>query len=217
LGAPTGTTKALVVTLPIDGYGRVPSDPSIIDAIIRDRITVRLGNNLDKLIPPGGVVNASDIYLLTDATESGTVINVLLVPFPLEGESYMNFTRSVLCAYDNGYAIPSVLPLDRNNLPNPYTLGHGVNIIDNGNVNNATLANIQGNSNMGEYQSAVITWNSTGVVPANVLSSFPWMLHSALDTGAPGFVPDDYLSFYYIGHGPMSITGNFAAGYFQYS
>lgn len=217
--APTDATVSsytLVVTLPFDENGNVPTDPSQIDAIIEDRINVRIGD-VTKKIPPGGVTNATDIYALTTTDETISTINVLLVPQPLEGESYMNFTRSVMCVYDTIMATPSGLPLDRNTLPSPYSLGHGVHILDNGNINLALLTNIQGNSNFGPYQSATITWDPANTVPPGVLAQFPWILNPLVDTNAPGFNLDDYNTFFYIEHDPMSIIGNFAAGYFTYS
>ena len=217
--APTGAitdTQTIVVTLPFDSEGNVPTDPSVIQAIVDDRVRVRVGDVALK-IPPGGVTNATDIFALTSNSETANTLNILLVPFPLAGETNSNFTRSVMCALDTVGAVASGLPLDRLNLPDPLTLGHGVSILDNGNVDGGSVINIRGNSNQGPYQNSEIVWDPTAVVPSAVLAQYPWMFHSALDTQVPGFNFNDYLSFFYIEHAPMSIIGTFAAGYFLYS
>ena len=65
------STETLIVTLPVDADGRVPNDPRVLDAIVQDRIRVRIGDVTQK-IPPGGITNAFEIEYLTTDVEEGT-------------------------------------------------------------------------------------------------------------------------------------------------
>ena len=185
------------LTLPVDDMGYATTDTGIIDNIVNDRIFRYVPDIVNNTrIPPLGVVNSSDIYILTSQTEAdqltGGTYYVQLTPNP-------SFTTSNLCTR----SIMTIIsgrndfsrPLDPFNLDIPLGLDNGNIVLSSGllRVRSGTLA-----EQAGVFD--ITTANDNGFT----LAVAPWVYTQYPDfigNGEPGF--DGYQ--YYIGHAAYEV------------
>jgi hypothetical protein len=85
-------------------------------------------------------------------------------------------------------------------------------ILDNGNVNGASLTRIRGISGGAFTDDVEIAMDNT-TVPAPVLSAYPYVFQDPLPEGADF---NDYIGQYYITHDPITISGSYAIAVFNY-
>jgi len=203
----------LIITLPVDDLGNVPTGTALTD-IIDKKINYRLQGwiaqyNIQNNIPISGVTNAEEIYALTLQVEAdeigGGQIYVLLTPNPDFIDVNNLCTRSIITVISG-----------RNNFSRPFYPGDPpVAIgIDNGNlshggstgllrVRSGTLAEQPGvleipnaNDNAGDLP--VAAW---------VYTQYPNFLDGTTVTPEEGF--DGYQ--YYIEHDPIEIDASVGA------
>lgn len=212
-------TKTIRITLPVDpATGAATTNTGIIDYLVNERVLRYLPDVVNNTrIPAGGVTNASTILAQTDTIEAGEGIPVLVIPW---GGSSTNFTSSIIVAASNdtvGSATAPVIDIVRADLPTTGEIVPGNTILDNGNVNGATIRSIRGvNDTTSPYVSVVITVDPT-VVPSEVVTAYPYVFRDVIPGyGDPGFNFNEYLTYYYATHSPISIVGSYAIGVFNY-
>jgi hypothetical protein len=203
-------TKTIGLTLPVDTSGFVTTDRSLIESIINERIFryyPEVVNNTR--LPPNGVVNAGDILDATDIIEAYSGVPILIVP--VGGST--GFTASVIIPAYGPASIPDV-DIERSTLPELEDIVPGTYLLDNGNVNGGAMTSIRSLGDTGAFVNNIdILWDPTDV-PAGVITNFPYVHRDPLPEDAEF---NDYLSYFYVTHAPITITGSYAVGVFLYS
>ena len=200
------------LTLPVDDLGYATTDTGIIDSIVNERIFRYLPDVVNNTrTPPGGVVNAQLLYLLTSDSESDELVPgtayVLLTADPDFTDGSNVCTRSVITVITNRLNIARP-PAELSNLI--------VTGLDNGNVVSSTgLLQVQtaGESEQAGPFEITAANDNTDTLPVApwVYTVYPDFLDNVTVTPEQGF--DGYQ--YYIEHDPIVINGT-ATALFSY-
>lgn len=201
------STKDFRITLPVDSLGNVPTGVQL-DDLVNERITRETAIvPTSWTIPVTGVTNAEEIIGATDSIEPSEGIPVLIVPVG----SSTGFTASILIATTPD-AVALTETIARADVMAPGDFVAGDFILDNGNVNGASLTRIRGISGGAFTDDVEIAMDNT-TVPAPVLSAYPYVFQDPLPEGADF---NDYIGQYYITHDPITISGSYAIAVFNY-
>lgn len=192
------------ITLPVDELGNVPTGRAL-DDFINSRITRETTVVPTQWsIPVSGVTNANVILDATDLIEAYSGIPILIIPAG-PGASI------IIPAYGDA-SIPTV-DIERSSLPTPNDIVPGTYILDNGNVDGGTMTSIRSLSDSGAFVNDIAVAFDPTTVPQGIIDLYPYVHRDVLPEGADF---NDYLSYFYVTHTPITIADSYAIGVFRY-
>ncbi len=235
----TKTYTTVPCYLPVDALGRVPTGVALTDFVenwIVDCMPdtdISSQHSLDSY--GGSVVNAQDIYAITEVDEAGQQysdgIPVFIYPDRTYTPSGNIFTRSVIKAVGDLSAPPFDFAVMTATADDPqWTLDNG-NIYGSGN-SRARLNAVQSITRNDPVQTVRIVGSHNGVWPLSaggllegtleppgyIIQSYPYVYRSTLtEEQLAGFGTTGVGKFYYVEHEPLTIRTSIGGGFFSYS
>jgi hypothetical protein len=210
--------RIIFITLPVDSSGNVPTGTTLSD-LIDKKVNYRLQGwiaytNNQNNIPIGGITNADDITSLTTDTEYGTdpQYGIPVLVFPISGNT--GFTQSVIMPMATFVSRLNFTPADpsqpANTGPNSY--------LDNGNVYGGQLVSVQGDTNLGNFNTVNISSTPPNLTQP-IIDAFPYVFDwydEFPDRSGGDF--NTVTGAYLVNHEPMTISAtSYGIGWFIYS